>query len=214
MGQKINPKGFRIGVNKMWDSVWYMPKEQYGDCVNQDLKIRELLRKELRTAGVARIEIKRFMSKIEVDIEVARPGVVIGRGGTQIEEIKEKINKIIKGKIILKVLEVKDPDLSAQLIADKVVTQLERRVVPKFAMSSELEKAVATGKVIGIRIWVSGRIKGAEIARTEKTQWGVIPLQTLKAPIDYAFSEAFVPNAGKHGVKVWVLKKLEQESKK
>lgn len=210
MGQKINPTGFRLGVNKNWKSFWYVPKDKYGDTVYEDYKIRRFVRKELKSAGVERIGIRRYISKIEVEIKVARPGVVIGRGGTQIEEIKEKLNKLVGAKVELKVVEVKNPDISAQLIADRVAEQLERRIVPKFIMSKELEKAVESGKVDGVRIWVSGRIKGAEIARTEKVQWGTIPLQTLKADIRYAFSEAQVPNAGKHGIKVWVYSKNKE----
>lgn len=209
MGQKMNPVGLRIGVSKNWKSVWYMSKYKYGDTVHEDFKIRKFIRKNLRSAGVDKVEIKRFMNKIEVIMHVERPGVVIGRGGEQIEEIKKEINKMVNSKIDLKVIEVKDPELSAQLIADRISEQLERRVVPKYIMAKEMEKAVDTGKIKGIRIWVSGRIKGAEIARTEKVQWGSIPLQTLKAEINYASAEAQVPNAGKHGIKVWVLKKKE-----
>ncbi|MDD3648145.1 MAG: 30S ribosomal protein S3 [Candidatus Dojkabacteria bacterium] len=206
MGQKINPRGFRIAINKNWRSVWYMPKEKYGDMVYDDYRIRKFVKKELRAAGVERVIIKRYVSKIEIEIRVARPGVVIGRGGEQIEKIKESLNKMLKAKVELKVVEVKDPDSSAQLIADRIAEQLERRIVPKFIMSKEQEKAVSAGKIKGLRIWVSGRIKGAEIARTEKTEWGTIPLQTLKAKLDYATSEAQVPNAGKQGVKVWIYK--------
>ncbi|MBU0976430.1 MAG: 30S ribosomal protein S3 [Patescibacteria group bacterium] len=212
MGQKINPTGFRIAINKNWESVWYMPKEKYGKTVFDDFRIRNLLRKELKAAGVERVIIRRFVSKIEIEIRVARPGVVIGRGGEQIEKIKESINKMLKSKVELKVVEVKDPDTSAQLIADRIAEQLERRIVPKFIMSKELEKAVSTNKVKGIRIWVAGRIKGAEIARTEKTEWGTIPLQTLKARLDYATAEAQVPNAGKQGIKVWVYKGKGEET--
>jgi len=211
MGQKIHPIGFRIGVNKTWKSMWYMPKDKYGDTVYEDFKIRNYIRKELRSAGIEKIEIKRFMSKIEIIIKVERPGVVIGRGGEQIEQLKKRINRMVGSKTDLKVVEVKDPEISARLIADRICEQLERRVVPKYIMSKEMEKALNSGKIEGIRILVSGRIKGAEIARTEKVQWGKIPLQTLKADIDYAFSEAQVPNAGKHGVKVMVLKKKKKE---
>lgn len=213
MGQKINPTGLRVGVRKSWKSFWYMPKHDYGDTVYIDQKIRKFVRKELRSAGVERIEIRRYLNKIEVEIKVARPGVVIGRGGAQVEEVKKKLNKIAGVKVELKVVEVKDPDISAQLIADRIIEQLERRIVPKFIMSKELEKASSSGKVKGVRIWVSGRIKGAEIARTEKLQWGTIPLQTLDADIDYALSEAQVPNAGRQGVKVWVYKGKVSEVK-
>lgn len=206
MGQKIHPIGLRIGVSKDWRSVWYMPKDQYGETVYNDYQIRQFIKRELKSSGVEKIEIRRFMNKVEVELRVARPGVVIGRGGVQIEEIKGKLNKLTGGKVELKVLEVKDPEVSAQLIADRIREQLERRVVPKFIMSNELEKATSSGKIKGIRIWVAGRIKGAEIARTEKLQWGTIPLQTLEADIDYALTEAQVPNAGRQGVKVWVYK--------
>lgn len=210
MGQKINPTGMRVGITKNWKASWYMPKDKYGDTVYNDYKLRSYIREELKSAGVESVEIKRFLSKVEIEIRVARPGVVIGRGGTQIEQLKKNINKLIDGKVDLKVVEVKDPDISAKLIADRIVAQLERRIVPKFIMSKELEKAVNTGKIKGARIWVSGRIKGVEIARTEKTQWGMIPLQTLDADIDYAFSEAQVPNAGKQGVKVWIYKEKRE----
>jgi len=207
MGQKINAHGVRIGINRGWRSTWYVPKDRYGDTIINDEKIRNYLTKELKSAGIGSIEIKRYSNKVEVEIKVARPGVVIGRGGTQIEIIKEKINKISNSKVNLKVLEMKTPDMSARIIADKVAEQLERRIVPKFAMSNEIEKASATGRVKGVRIWVSGRIKGVEIARTEKAQWGTIPLQTLGAEIDYAFTDVQVPNAGKQGIKVWVYRK-------
>jgi small subunit ribosomal protein S3 len=211
MGQKINPTGFRVGVNKKWKSSWYMPKDKYGDTAYDDYKIRRFVREKLRTAGIASIEIKRYMNKVEIEIQVARPGVVIGRGGKQIEEIKNHINKIANTKVDLKVVEVKDPETNARLIADRVVEQLERRIVPKFAMSKEIETVSNSGKVNGIRIWVAGRIKGAEIARTEKAQWGTLPLQKLSADIDYAAAEAQVPNAGKQGVKVWIYKKQKKD---
>jgi small subunit ribosomal protein S3 len=217
MGQKISATGLRIGVNKDWKSMWYAPKDKYGDTAHEDYSIREYIRRELRSAGVDKVVIKRYLSKIEVEIKVARPGVVIGRGGEQIEILKKKLNRLVEGKVEIKVLEVDDPNISAQLIADRIVEQLERRIVPKFIMSKELDKAVNTGKIKGIRIWVAGRIRGAEIARTEKTQWGNLPLQTLKADIDYATSVAQVPNAGRQGVKVWVYvkgKSKEKQSKK
>jgi len=207
MGQKINPTGMRLHVTKNWKSYWFVSKDQYGDLAYNDYRIRKFIRKELRPAGIQRIEIKRFMKKIEVILRVARPGVVIGRGGSQIESIKEKLNKLVEGKVELKVTEVKEPDTYALLIADRIAEQLERRSIPKRAMISELDKAVNSGRIYGIRIWVAGRIKGAEIARTEKVHWGRIPLQTLNADIDYAFTEAQVPNAGKQGVKVWVYRK-------
>lgn len=214
MGQKIHPTGLRLGVTKDWKSKWYLSKDDYGDTVNNDYKIRQFIRKELSSAGVDSVLINRNMNKIEIEIRVARPGVVIGRGGEQIELIKEKLNKIAGGKVEVKVLEVTDPEISANLIANRVAEQLERRVVPKFIMSKEVEKAASSSKVKGVRIWVAGRIKGAEIARMEKAQWGNLPLQTLSADIDFAFKEAQVPNAGKHGIKVWVYKKEDEKDSK
>lgn len=211
MGHKVNPNGFRLSINKSWLSSWFSTKENYGDLVKNDFDIRNFIKKELKTAGVEKIEIKRSASSIEILIKVARPGVVIGRGGAQIEKIKEQLKKFTGLKIDLRVMEVKNPEISAQLIALNVAEQLERRVVPKFVMSKEVEKAANSGKINGIKIWVSGRIKGTEIARTEKIQWGILPLQTISADIDYAFRDAQVPNAGKHGVKVWVYKKKENK---
>ncbi len=207
MGQKIHPTGLRVGINKNWKSFWYMPKEDYGDTVHIDHKIRKFIYKELKAAGIAKVSIKRFMNRVEIEIRVARPGVVIGRGGEQIEQIKNKINKIADMKAEVKVVEEKNPDVSARILANRIAEQLERRIVPKFAMSKELEKTKNKPNVQGVRIWVSGRIKGVEIARTEKMEWGTIPLHTLAKDIDYAFTEAQVPNAGKHGIKVWVCRK-------
>lgn len=204
MGQKVNPTGFRIGVNKDWNSVWYAPKSQYGDLLLEDLKVREHVREKLSSAGIDTVKIKRSMNRILIEVTVARPGVVIGRGGTEIEALKKELNRMMKGQVELKVFEIKNPDTMARLIADNIKNQLERRIVPKYAASREIENARQTGKIEGIRIWVSGRIKGAEIARTEKFQWGSVPLQTLRTDLDYAFVDAQVPNAGKHGIKVWV----------
>ncbi|KXK10058.1 MAG: 30S ribosomal protein S3 [Candidatus Dojkabacteria bacterium] len=204
MGQKVNAHGFRLGVNKGWNSVWYAPKDQYADLLLEDVKVREFIREKLQNAGVDTVKIKRSMNRITIEVTVARPGVVIGRGGASIEDLKKKVSRMVKGDVDLKIFEAKRPETLARLIAENVKNQVARRIVPKYAMSREIENARNSGQVKGIRIWVSGRIKGAEIARTEKSQWGSIPLQTLRADIDYAFTEAQVPNAGKHGIKVWV----------
>lgn len=204
MGQKVNANGIRVGVNKGWRSFWYAPKDQYADMLHEDLKLKKYIRGKIEAAGVDMIKIKRSMNKVLIEITVARPGVVIGRGGSGIEEMKKELNRIVKGDVELKVYEIKNPEIRARLIAENIKNQLIRRIVPKFAASREIENAKNSGKIKGIKIWVSGRIKGAEIARVEKFQWGSVPMQTLRADIDYAFVDAEVPNAGKHGIKVWV----------
>jgi len=204
MGQKVNPHGFRLGVNKGWNSVWYAPKKDFGNLLLEDIKIREFISEKLKAAGVHTVIIKRSMNKVAIEVTVARPGVVIGRGGESIEKLKKEVNKKMKEDVELKIFEAKKSEAIAKLIAENISNQVSRRIVPKYAMSREIENAKNSPYIKGIRIWVSGRIKGAEIARTEKAQWGSVPLQTLRADIDYAFVEASVPNAGKHGIKVWV----------
>jgi len=204
MGQKVNPTGFRIGVNKGWKSTWYAPKNQYADLLLEDIKVRDFIRTKLANAGVGSIDVKRSMSNILIEVKVARPGVVIGRGGAGIESLKKELNRMIKGQVELKIYEIKKPGANARLVAESVANQVARRIVPKYAALREIENAKKAGGIKGIRIWVSGRIKGAEIARTEKYQWGSLPLQTLRADIDYANVEAQVPNAGKNGIKVWI----------
>ncbi len=206
MGQKVNPTGFRLGVNKNWRSQWFANKQNYADNLMSDIKTREYIEEKLSSAGVADITIKRYVNKIVVEINVARPGVVIGRGGAGIEDLKKQLSKKLNTEVELKVFEVKRPEISAKLVAEAVKQQVERRIVPKYACQREIENAKNTGLIKGIRIWVSGRIKGVEIARTEKFQWGTVPLQTLRADIDYIQIDAQVPNAGKHGIKVWIYK--------
>ncbi|MBD3280255.1 30S ribosomal protein S3 [Candidatus Dojkabacteria bacterium] len=206
MGQKVNPVGFRLGVNKGWKSIWYADKSSYADLLESDLEARRFIKKHLKNAGVHDIKIKRSMNKIRIEVTVARPGVVIGRGGAGIEELKKKLNKLLNTNVDLQILEIKRPETSARIIAGNIADQLERRIVPKFAANREIENAKNSGEVKGVRVWVSGRIKGVEIARTEKFQWGTVPLQTLRADIDFYQKSAQVPNAGKHGVKVWIYK--------
>jgi len=205
MGQKVHPQGIRLGINKTWNAAWYAPKAKYASLVKEDLALRKYLGTKLASAGLESILIKRYSSKLEIEVSVARPGVVIGRGGSGIEAIKKQLATKY-GNVELKVFEVKKPDVSAALIADNIVNQLQRRIVPKFICQRILDNIKSKNDVKGVRIWVSGRIKGAEIARREKFQWGTVPLQTLRADIDYAYLTADVPNAGKHGVKVWVYK--------
>lgn len=206
MGNKTNPTGMRVGVNQNWRSVWYADKSQYSDLLHEDIKVRKHVQEKLRNAGVHRVKIERSMNSITVNVIVARPGVVIGRGGAGVDELKKDLDRMLSGKVDLKIVEVQDPDTSARLIAQTVADQVSRRVVPKIAMSREIEKAKSNPKILGIRIWVSGRIKGVEIARTEKAQWGRVPLHTLRADISYAYERAQVPGAGIHGIKVWVYK--------
>jgi small subunit ribosomal protein S3 len=206
MGHKINPTGFRMAVRKDWKSIWYANKAEYADLLESDLKVRKFIEKKLKNAGVHEVQIKRSMNKVNVEVTVARPGIVIGRGGSGIEQLKKELNRLLQTNVDLKILEVKRPESSAKLIALNIKDQLERRIVPKFAARREIDNARNSGQAKGVRVWVSGRIKGVEIARTEKFQWGTVPLQTLRADIDYAYLEADVPNAGKHGVKVWVFK--------
>lgn len=206
MGNKANPTGLRIGINKGWNSYWYAPKEQYADYLHEDLKIRNFIMNKLVNAGIENVKIKRSMNKTMVEIKVARPGVVIGRGGAGIEELKLDVKKMVKGDVDLKIFEVKKPESVAKIVADNIKMQLERRVVPKYAATREIENAKNSLAIKGIRIWISGRIKGVEMARTEKFQWGSIPLQTLRADIDYCCVSAQVPNAGLHGIKVWIYK--------
>lgn len=206
MGQKVNPTGFRLGVNQNWRSQWFASKQDYADKLLNDIKVRNFVREKLTSAGVAELYIKRFVKKVLIEVHVARPGVVIGRGGSGIEELKKDLVRMVNNEVEIKIFEVKRPEISARLIAESVRAQVERRVVPKYVAQREIENAKNTGLIKGVRIWVSGRIKGAEIARTEKFQWGTVPLQTLRADIDYEYITAQVPNAGKHGIKVWVYK--------
>lgn len=207
MGQKVNPTGFRLAYTKDWKSLTYVEPGNYPKMLEEDLKIREFISKKISNAGVVEVITKRFMNNILVEISVARPGIVIGKGGSGIDKLKLDLQKLIRNKVEIKLFEVGSPELSAQLVAENVAAQIARRIVPKFAAQREIENAKNSGKVGGIRIWVSGRIKGAEIARTEKFQFGTVPLQTLKANIDYAYVKTSVPNAGLHGVKVWIFKK-------
>lgn len=211
MGQKVHPTGFRIGVNQGWKTVAFSTKSSYAKDLLNDLKIREYIEEKLLVAGVASVKIRSFMNKLLIEIFAARPGVVIGRGGEGIETLKKDLNKIARKSVEVKLFEVKNPESSAKLVAEAVGAQLQKRIVPKFAAQREIEKAKTSNAIKGIKIQVAGRIKGAEIARTEKFQWGSIPLQTLRADIDFYFYDVSVPNAGKHGIKVWIYKGEKRE---
>ena len=204
MGQKVNPHGIRVGVIKDWDSRWYADKKSYGDNLVEDYNLRVYLKKKLFLAGVDKIEIEKFANKIRLSIHAAKPGIVIGKGGSEIEKLKKELEKMTGKTVILNVIEIKNPDLSAQLVAENIASQLERRISFRKAMKQCMGRTMKFGAK-GIKTYVAGRVGGAEIARTEQYHEGTIPLQTLRADIDYGFTEANT-TYGKLGVKVWIYK--------
>ena len=204
MGQKVNPHGIRVGVIKDWDSRWYADKKNYGDNLVEDYNLRVFLKKKLYLAGVDKIEIEKFANKIRLSIHAAKPGIVIGKGGSEIEKLKKDVETLTGKSVILNVIEVKTPDLCAQLVAENIASQLERRISFRKAMKQCMARTMKLGAK-GIKAAVSGRVGGAEIARTEQYHEGTIPLQTLRADIDYGFAEADT-TYGKLGVKVWIYK--------
>lgn len=204
MGQKVNPHGLRVGVIKNWDSRWYVPDEQFGDTLVSDYNLRKTLKKQLQQAGVPKIEIERDNHRVRVFIHCAKPGMVIGRGGTEIEKLRLQIESIVKKPVSVNVVEVKQPDLNAQLVAESICSQLERRISFRRAMKLSIGRTMRMGAK-GIKVSCGGRLGGAEIARTEHYHEGTIPLQTLRADIDYGFYEANT-TYGKIGVKVWIYK--------
>ena len=201
MGQKVNPHGLRVGVIKDWDSRWYAEAD-FADCLVEDHKIRTYLKKRLFSAGVSKIEIERASDRVKVIIYTAKPGVVIGKGGAEIEKLKAELQKSVSKKLIVDIKEVKRPDKDAQLVAENIAAQLENRVSFRRAMKSCMGRAMKAG-ALGIKTSVSGRLGGADMARTEFYSEGTIPLQTLRADIDYGFAEADT-TYGKVGVKTWV----------
>ena len=203
MGQKVNPHGIRVGVIKDWDSKWYAEAD-FADNLVEDYKIREFLKKKLYSAGISKIEIERPTDRLKVIIHTAKPGVVIGKGGADIEVLKKEIQKFTDKKLVLDIKEVKRPDADAQLVAENIAAQLENRVSFRRAMKSAMSRTMKT-RVKGIKTAVSGRLGGADMARTEFYSEGTIPLQTLRADIDYGFAEADT-TYGKLGVKVWIYK--------
>jgi small subunit ribosomal protein S3 len=202
MGQKVNPHGLRVGVIKNWDSRWFAKDEVFGDTLVSDYNIREYLKNELQKAGVPKIEIERDSQRVRVFVHCAKPGLVIGRGGEQIEKYKAQLEKMVGMPVALNVVEVKQPDLNAQLVAENISAQLENRVAFRRAMKMAIRNTMRLGAK-GIKITCSGRLGGAEIARAEHYHEGTIPLQTLRADIDYGFWEANT-TYGKIGVKVWI----------
>jgi len=204
MGQKVNPHGLRVGVIKNWDSRWFTSDKKFGDTLVSDYNIRKYLKKELQAAGVPKIEIERDSQRVRVFIHCSKPGMVIGRGGSEIEKYKNELQKMVGMPVALNVVEVRQPDLDAQLVAENIAAQLERRVAFRRAMKMAIRNTMRLGAK-GIKISCSGRLAGAEIARTEHYHEGTIPLQTLRADIDYGFWEANT-TYGKIGVKVWIYK--------
>ncbi len=211
MGQKVNPHGLRVGVINDWDSRWYAEKD-FADYLVEDHQIREFLKKKLYAAGISKIEIERASERVKVTIYTAKPGIVIGKGGAEIEKIKAEAQKLTDKKLILDIKEVKRPDKEAQLVAENIAQQLENRISFRRAMKSCMGRAMKAGAK-GIKTSVSGRLGGADMARTEFYSEGTIPLQTLRADIDYGFAEADT-TYGKVGVKVWIYKGEVLPSKK
>jgi small subunit ribosomal protein S3 len=203
MGQKVNPHGLRVGVIKDWDSKWYADAD-FADYLVEDYNIRKFLKKKLYQAGVSKIEIERASDRVKVVVFTAKPGVVIGKGGQEIENTKKELAKLTDKKVLLDIKEIKRPDRDAQLVAENIAGQLENRVSYRRAMKSTMSRTMKAG-VLGIKACVSGRLGGADIARSEFYSEGTIPLQTLRADIDYGFAEADT-TYGKIGVKVWIYK--------
>lgn len=204
MGQKVNPHGLRVGVIKDWDSRWYAEDQNFGDSLVEDYKIREYLKKKLYAAGISKIEIEKKANTIKVFIHTAKPGIVIGRKGEDIEKLKTELSRLTGKQTFVNIVEIRQPDLNAQLVAENIASQLERRVSFRRAMKGAMGRSMRLGAK-GIKVACGGRLGGAEIARKEHYHEGTIPLQTLRADIDYGFAEANT-TYGKIGCKVWIYK--------
>ena len=205
MGQKVNPHGMRVGVIKDWDSKWYADKNTFSDALVEDYNIRKFLKKRLYSAGIAKIEIERAANdKVRVVIYTAKPGFVIGKGGAEIEKVRKEVQKLTSKNVNIDIKEIKRPDRDAQLVAENIAQSLENRVSFRRAMKQAMQRTMKSG-VLGIKASVSGRLGGADIARSEFYSEGTIPLQTLRADIDYGFAEA-ATTYGRLGVKVWIYK--------
>ena len=213
MGQKVNPVGLRVTVTKDWLSKWYADKKEYAPLLLEDIKIRDLVKKKLESAAVPKIGIERYANRVRITIHTARPGIVIGRKGAEIDKLKEELAKLTGKEIYVDIVEVKTPEVDAQLVAENIALQLERRISFRRAMKKAVQTAMDFG-ALGIKVNCGGRLGGAELARREKYRQGKIPLHTLRADIDYGFAEARTVY-GKIGVKVWLCRgerslKLEQ----
>lgn len=205
MGQKVNPHGLRVGVIKDWDSRWFANKATFGDTLVEDYNVRNYIKKNLYAAGVPRVEIERFAEdKVRIHIHCAKPGIVIGRGGTEIEKLRQKLEKMMGKQVAVNIVEVKNPDINSQLVAEKIALDLENRISFRHTMKQAIGRAMRLGAK-GIKVMVSGRLGGAEIARSETYHEGTIPLQTIRADIDYGTAEAHT-TYGRLGIKVWIYK--------
>ncbi len=204
MGQKVNPHGLRVGIIKDWDSRWYAEDHMFGDSLVEDYKIREYLKKKLFSAGIAKLEIEKKANTIKISIHTAKPGIIIGKKGEDIEKLKKEVSALTDKQVFINIVEIKQADLSAQLVAENIAAQLERRISFRRAMKGAMSRSMKMGAK-GIKASCSGRLGGAEIARTEHYHEGTIPLQTLRADIDYGFAEANT-TYGKIGCKVWIYK--------
>lgn len=204
MGQKVNPIGLRVGVIRTWDSRWYAKGSQYLENLHEDFKLRDYLRQKLKHAGVAKVEIERAAKKVKVIISTARPGVVIGKKGTGIDSLKAEVQKLTSNEVFLSIQEVRKPDMDAQLVAESIATQLEKRISWRRALKKAIAAAIKSG-VRGVKVRVSGRLDGAEIARAEWYNEKSVPLHTLRADIDYGTAEALT-TYGIIGVKAWIYK--------
>ncbi|RPG17631.1 MAG: 30S ribosomal protein S3 [Pelagibacteraceae bacterium TMED124] len=204
MGQKVNPVGFRLGVNRSWDSVWFAKKGDYGKYLIEDYKIRKFIRKNIKNAGVSEVVIERSSKKCVVSIHTSRPGFVIGKKGSDIEKIKKQISKITQDEVTVNIKEIKKPELNAYLVAENIAQQLEKRVAYRRAMKRAMQGTMRLGAK-GIKVCVSGRLAGNDIARSEWLREGSIPLHTLRANLDYSEAEALT-TYGMIGVKVWIYK--------
>ncbi|MGM0470788.1 MAG: 30S ribosomal protein S3 [Bacillota bacterium] len=205
MGQKVHPHGLRVGVIKDWDAKWYADKDEYADLLHEDLDIRNHIKEKMYDAGIARIVIERAADRIKLDVHTARPGMVIGKGGSEVNALRSEIQEMTGKKVQINVVEVKNPEKNAQLIAESVARQLEQRVSFRRAMRQAMNRALRQDGIEGFSIEAAGRLGGAEMARTEGYSEGKVSLQTLRADIDYGFTEAYT-TYGKIGVKVWINK--------
>lgn len=204
MGQKVNPHGLRVGIIKDWDSRWFAKDNVFGDTLVEDYNLRKTLKQKLYAAGVPKIEIERDATRVRIHIHCAKPGMVIGRGGSEIEKLKADCEKMLGKPVSINIVEVKNPDLNAQLVAENIAAQLEKRVSFRRALKQAIGRTMRLGAK-GIKTQVSGRLGGAEIARSEHYHEGTIPLQTIRADIDYGFAEA-ATTYGRIGVKIWIYK--------